>query len=58
MNAKTTELAKSINNLSASARIELLNFHIANGNAQVFLIDGRENVRLTLPTGQVAVVVV
>ena len=58
MTAKTTELAKSLNRLSESARIELLNSHIANGNAQVFLIDGRENIRVTLPTGEVAVVVV
>lgn len=57
MNAKTTPLAKSINRLSESARIELLNFHIANGNAQVFLIDGYANVRVTLSTGEYAVVV-
>ena len=56
MNATVTTLAKSINALPESARVELLNFHIANGNAQVFMIDGVEHVRVTLPTGELAVV--
>jgi hypothetical protein len=58
MNGYTTPLAKSINRLSKSARIELLNFHLANGNAWLALIDGDEHVRIDLPTGEYAVVVV
>jgi hypothetical protein len=55
-NARTSRLAKSINRLSQSARIELLNYHLANGNAWLVMINNRETIRLTLPNGEIAVV--
>ena len=58
MTRYTTPLAESINNLPESARLDLLNHYVRNGNAWLVLIDGDEHVRIDLPTGEYAVVVV
>ena len=49
---------ETANNLSETARIELANFHIKNGNAICYMIRGIEHVRVELPTGEVFVITI
>ena len=51
-------ITESLKMYSEAALIELANFHLENGQGQLFMINGTANIRVELPTGEFFVITI